>query len=530
MTGIATEQIVTWLAPPLLGAFIGYLTNSIAIRMLFRPLRPWHVLGLRVPLTPGIIPARRGELAERMGETVGRHLLTADDVARVLGQEGFRRTLRRAVQEKLSDFAGRELGPLESLVPVEFRSRFRDLLDQLRLKLVDLLIAYLQSDDCRDRLAAWLQRRGDELLRRDLTDWLGEEGCRDLLEHLGGRIDDFLQSERVGRAVEELVDQQIDRILDNRKSLAELLPEDLVEALLDQLEQEVPALLEKFGGLLYDPEFRERLIRKARQGIDGFLDSLQGLAGLLSGFVNLDSIYEKLPGFLDKAADEIANWLREEKTREQVATMLRERARGFLDKPVAGYLEKLPFEKVHAMRLYVRSRARRLVAADKTRAMARNLLASGFEQVRQQRFEQLADQVLPPGTLEQWRRELPDRLTAWLGSDAVRRTLDDILRRQIEERALRRPLGRLSARLPADIEEELVTGLCRILGEVLQREVPPLVEALNISRMVRDKINGLDILQVEGLLLSIMKEQFKYINLFGALLGFLIGMVNLLVL
>ncbi|RMF44309.1 MAG: DUF445 family protein, partial [Deltaproteobacteria bacterium] len=100
MTGIATEQIVTWLAPPLLGAFIGYLTNSIAIRMLFRPLRPWHVLGLRVPLTPGIIPARRGELAERMGETVGRHLLTADDVARVLGQEGFRRTLRRAVQEK----------------------------------------------------------------------------------------------------------------------------------------------------------------------------------------------------------------------------------------------------------------------------------------------------------------------------------------------------------------------------------------------------------------------------------------------
>jgi hypothetical protein len=30
--------------------------------------------------------------------------------------------------------------------------------------------------------------------------------------------------------------------------------------------------------------------------------------------------------------------------------------------------------------------------------------------------------------------------------------------------------------------------------------------------------------------MSIMQEQFKYINLFGALLGFLIGLLNLLVL
>jgi uncharacterized membrane protein YheB (UPF0754 family) len=46
--------------------------------------------------------------------------------------------------------------------------------------------------------------------------------------------------------------------------------------------------------------------------------------------------------------------------------------------------------------------------------------------------------------------------------------------------------------------------------------------------MVEDKINSLDILAVEGLLLGIMQEQFKYINLFGALLGGIIGAMNLL--
>ena len=76
------QQYLPYLIPPLLGGVIGYVTNYIAIRMLFRPLRPWRLVGIRVPLTPGIIPSKRGELARKMGEMVGEHLLTVDDVGR----------------------------------------------------------------------------------------------------------------------------------------------------------------------------------------------------------------------------------------------------------------------------------------------------------------------------------------------------------------------------------------------------------------------------------------------------------------
>lgn len=57
-----------------------------------------------------------------------------------------------------------------------------------------------------------------------------------------------------------------------------------------------------------------------------------------------------------------------------------------------------------------------------------------------------------------------------------------------------------------------------------------MLTALNVRQMVEDKVNKLDILQVEDLLLGVMKEQFAYINLFGALLGFLIGLGNLVLL
>ncbi|MDI6793986.1 MAG: DUF445 family protein [bacterium] len=60
--------------------------------------------------------------------------------------------------------------------------------------------------------------------------------------------------------------------------------------------------------------------------------------------------------------------------------------------------------------------------------------------------------------------------------------------------------------------------------------MPPLLETLNVRRIVEEKVNSLDILKVESLLMGIMKEQFKYINWFGALLGFLIGLINLVIL
>ena len=49
-------QLLPWILPPVLGAIIGYVTNAIAIRMLFRPFNEIRVLGLRLPFTPGLIP------------------------------------------------------------------------------------------------------------------------------------------------------------------------------------------------------------------------------------------------------------------------------------------------------------------------------------------------------------------------------------------------------------------------------------------------------------------------------------------
>ncbi len=70
--------ILSYLVPPLLGAGIGYLTNAIAIRMLFRPFTEKRIFGVRVPFTPGVIPKHRYQLAENIGDMVSKELLSKE--------------------------------------------------------------------------------------------------------------------------------------------------------------------------------------------------------------------------------------------------------------------------------------------------------------------------------------------------------------------------------------------------------------------------------------------------------------------
>ncbi|MDD6065009.1 MAG: DUF445 family protein, partial [Firmicutes bacterium] len=46
-------------AGPAIGAVIGYCTNYVAVKMLFRPLKPIRIGKFTLPFTPGVIPKRK---------------------------------------------------------------------------------------------------------------------------------------------------------------------------------------------------------------------------------------------------------------------------------------------------------------------------------------------------------------------------------------------------------------------------------------------------------------------------------------
>ncbi len=69
--------------PPVAGAVIGYFTNDIAIKMLFRPYQPLYIGNRRLPFTPGLIPRNQANLAKRVADTIMGSLLTPDELQKI---------------------------------------------------------------------------------------------------------------------------------------------------------------------------------------------------------------------------------------------------------------------------------------------------------------------------------------------------------------------------------------------------------------------------------------------------------------
>ena len=65
------------LAIPLIGAFIGYITNVFAIKMLFWPRQPVKLVFFELQ---GLLPKRHREIASSIGELIEEQLLSIDDL------------------------------------------------------------------------------------------------------------------------------------------------------------------------------------------------------------------------------------------------------------------------------------------------------------------------------------------------------------------------------------------------------------------------------------------------------------------
>ena len=75
---------VSYIIAPLLGGIIGYITNDIAIRMLFRPHKAKYLFGIKIPFTPGIIPKEKGRIASAIGGAISENLMSKDVLEKYL--------------------------------------------------------------------------------------------------------------------------------------------------------------------------------------------------------------------------------------------------------------------------------------------------------------------------------------------------------------------------------------------------------------------------------------------------------------
>lgn len=128
---------MTWILVPAVGALIGYVTNTIAVTMLFRPHRPRRLLMWQLH---GLIPKRQPDLARKIGEVVGTHLLDEKDLVQAFADIDLRPVIERVIDAAIE----KKLGSLTSM-PMIGAFLTPDRLKGIRDGLVDSVIEQQES-------------------------------------------------------------------------------------------------------------------------------------------------------------------------------------------------------------------------------------------------------------------------------------------------------------------------------------------------------------------------------------------------
>ncbi len=84
---------------PIIGAIIGYATNWIAVKMLFRPRHEIYIGKFKLPFTPGVIPKGQPRLARAIGKIVETELITTEVMKNLLLSDDIKEKLTQAVTE-----------------------------------------------------------------------------------------------------------------------------------------------------------------------------------------------------------------------------------------------------------------------------------------------------------------------------------------------------------------------------------------------------------------------------------------------
>ena len=186
--------ILEIIAGPAIGAVIGYCTNYIAVKMLFRPLKPVKIGNKTLPFTPGIIPKGQGRMARALGQAVGEHLLTKEDFEKMLLSEDVKNAVGDAVLQKIEKLKDTEASLEEFLSQYTGREEY----DLMRDKLEDYITEKITEGVENLDIGAIIVEEGTKEIKEKfkggmLSMFLNDDLIQSVATPIGNKVDEYIK-------------------------------------------------------------------------------------------------------------------------------------------------------------------------------------------------------------------------------------------------------------------------------------------------------------------------------------------------
>lgn len=497
----------------------GYGAAWLAIWMLFHPYRPVKLLSLTI-WPQGMIPRHRAKLAQSIGNAVGNELVSQETVFHALFETGFfSRKVEGFVTSYTQELLSTVYPSLIEALPTGARAPVLDTIAALQFRLAEHIASVLKSQQTAEAIENFVDRQVDKLLERQLSETVSAETFDLILRFAAGRFGGLVSEEVFEMKVRVFISERIDELAQTNASLAEMFTPETVALIKERVDQQVGPVAQHLADIASSPSTRQQIGALIKREVDEYYDRLSFVKKI---FISRERIYREVDDLVHNTLPRrIDEYLRGADFVHEATSFLNSTIDNLIQRPLNELIGQLPPERFETIKSEA---AARLVAIVRSPELARSVsvyLADAIERLRPQTLRELLAR-LNPESAPRLKGFLTKSLLTVLARDDTAQTINGILSSQIE-RFLVAPIGRLGDHMPSGAIEKASAALTEKITDAARERLPALIAEFDVGGLVRQKVSDYPIEKLEALVLSVAQHHLKTIELFGAVIGFWIG-------
>lgn len=485
----------------IIGAVIGYLTNWLAIKMLFRPHEEKRIFGIKVPFTPGLIPKEQKRIAASVGSAVGEYLLTEETIINNLRSDKVQEHIRTSLKRKVNDIceSKRTIGDSFSFI---LKDNYEKVAEFIKGKIVANVEKELHKPEIQNKIL----EVSEEHVKRFL-----EKNPKELEEKLDINITDIIRDkamkllkvEDTKSKLQEKVATALQQFEAENITLRQLCSEEIISYAKMYASNNKEKISSYIQEVLKEPWAQEKLRSAVNDAIGSNVNPLVAM------FINSETIFYKVTGFLD-------SYLQEEEKQDDIVIILEKVIDHIGDMTISEILNgEEGISKVS------RSLSR-IIENDTIISMIVDGISEFID--KDKSFDEIINEI-NSDYYSKVRKLINEKITNILYSCDTINMISNAINK-IANNILNLRLKDILASKKEYIESSAVDVCQEFINEFIHNEGKNIIEILDVSSIVEEEINKFPVDMGEKIIIGIARKELSAITWLGGLLGGLIGILS----
>ena len=483
----------------LIGAVIGYITNWLAIKMLFRPREAKYIFDMKLPFTPGLIPKEKSRIANKVGETVGTHLLNLDSLSKALKDDKIKAKFNEVAKEKINQVINSN-STLEESLKNTLGENYYALKGNMIDNIAKTILESIQEEEFKNKVKFYIVDSIKERLNKKpekIIDFINSNKFREV-------IINTLEEEKTRDIIGKALLKEVKTLGKEDLTIEEVIPENIKPYIEEYVKSQKDTLVDIIKNLLRDDE----VSHKIKSAINDNIPSI------VSMFLSGDVIYGKLVSLVNKS-------LSEEENKEYICDAALAFVHESMKKKVSDVINNVGEEKLEVIldalgdkiskKLNTEENIDSIISKLNCKISSFNsyeeiikVLFNDYENILIDNIDSMISQIVNNNQLS---GEI---------SKIIEKVFDKFLQNSLNDICYNKQ----------NLENSIMSILDNLYNDFVENKSAKVLEIVDISSIVEEQINAFEVDYAEEIIIGIANKELKAITWLGALLGGILGILS----